>query len=203
MTLVYSTTSPFARKVLITAMELGLREQLALEIAHPLRNAEQVSDANPLGKVPCLLTDAGQMVVNSPVICQFLQRLAPDGPALHDPSYMDIDAVERIQALADGVMEAAVALVMETLRPEEQHSDLWVDRWISAIERTLTYIERYDVSKLRIVLSSNAEIALACALGYLDFRLPELDWRDFCPELDVWYSEVAQAESFVATTPVA
>ena len=202
MTLIYSTTSPFARKVLITAMELGLRDQITLEIAHPLRNAEQVSEANPLGKVPCLLTDAGQMVVNSPVICQFLQRMAHAGPELHDPSYMDIDTVERVQALADGLMDAAVALVMESLRPEEQRSDLWQERWYGALNRTLAFIERYEVSRLRTAFGSMAEISLACALDYLDFRHPDYDWRESAPELELWLSEISGAESFAATVPV-
>ena len=203
MTLVYSTTSPFARKVLITAMELGLREQITLEIAHPLRNADVVSAANPLGKVPCLMTDAGQMVVNSPVICQILQRLSSGAPDLQDPSYMDIDTVERIQALADGLMEAAVALVMERLRPEEQRSDLWQDRWYSALDRTLTHIERYEVSRLRTAFGSVAEISLACALGYLDFRHPEFDWREDSPELELWFAEISRIPSFAETVPEA
>ena len=199
MTLIYSTTSPFARKVLITAMELGLRDQITLEIAHPLRNAEQVSDANPLGKVPCLLTDAGQMVVNSPVICQFLQRMAPAGPELHDPSYMDIDTVEREQALADGLIDLTIGRRIEMQRDADKQWDFWSERWERGIRRTLDalYADRGQYER-SVDLGA---LSVAIALYYLDLRYPELDWRGQYPELGEFAARWDQRASFEQTRP--
>lgn len=201
MTLVYSTTSPFARKVLVMATELGLREQIRLEIAHPLRNAGVVSAANPLGKVPCLLPETGPMVVNSPAICRYLQRQAQSRVDLLSSAALSITDVERIEALADGVMDAAVALVMESLRPQEQQSPLWQERWNSAIARTLQHITSHELSALSRTTETLAEIALACALGYLNFRLPQLAWAEAHPALKEWFETVSRVPSLSDTAP--
>lgn len=202
MTLVYSKTSPFARKVLVTAMELGLADQITIEVAHPLRNAEQVSAANPLGKVPCLIMADGELVLDSPVICQRLVRMADNGGALLAPASCKLSDVERLHALGDGVMDAAVALVMERLRPLEQQSPLWKERWLQAITRSLAFVESREMPLLEDAPLTLGHIALACALGYLDFRLPELGWRDQCPALAGWFAGVSRRPSLEQTVPL-
>jgi glutathione S-transferase len=201
MKLIYSTTSPFARKVWVAAIKLGLRDQITLEVANPLRNADVVSAANPLGKVPALLINDDQVVINSPVICQFLQRRAKNNVDLHQPSYMALDATERVHTLADGIAEAAFMTVMEKQRPVEHQSKLWLGRWSQAIKRALTMIESGDIELLKNTPESIAEIALASALGYIDFRLPENDWREENPAIAEWYQEVIRDSELQETTP--
>lgn len=202
MILVYSKTSPFARKVLVTAMELGIAGQIRIEVAHPLRNAEQVSAANPLGKVPCLIMADGELVLDSPVICQRLVRMADNGGVLLASASCKLSDVERLHALGDGVMDAAVALVMERLRPPEQQSPLWKERWLQAIARSLAFVEGREMPLLEDGPLTLGHIALACALGYLDFRLPELGWRDQCPALARWFADVSRRPSLEQTVPL-
>ncbi|WP_369985318.1 glutathione S-transferase N-terminal domain-containing protein [Thalassolituus sp.] len=201
MKLIYSTTSPFARKVWVAAIKLGLRDQITLEVANPLRNADVVSAANPLGKVPALRINDDQVVINSPVICQFLQRRAKNNVDLHQPSYMALDTTERVHTLADGIAEAAFMTVMEKQRPAEHQSKLWLGRWSQAIKRALTMIESGDIELLKNTPESIAEIALASALGYIDFRLPENDWREENPAIAQWYQEVIRDSELQETAP--
>ena len=201
MKLIYSTTSPFARKVWVAAIKLGLRDQIALEVANPLRNADVVSAANPLGKVPALLVNDVQVVINSPVICQFLQRRANNDVDLHQPPYMDLDTTERVHTLADGIAEAAFMTVMEKQRPVEHQSELWLGRWSQAIARSLKMIESGDIKLLKNTPESIAEIALASALGYIDFRLPDNGWRDDNPAIAAWYQEIMRDPELQETAP--
>ena len=201
MKLIYSTTSPFARKVWVAAIKLGLRDQITLEVANPLRNADVVSAANPLGKVPALLVNDDQVVINSPVICQFLQRRAKNNVDLHQPSYMDLDTTERLHTLADGIAEAAFMTVMEKQRPIEHQSELWLGRWNQAIARSLKMIESGDIKLLKNTPESIAEIALASALGYIDFRLPDNGWRNENPAIAAWYQEIMRDTELQETAP--
>jgi len=201
MKLYYSKTSPFARKVLVTAIELGMDNQITLEVAHPLRNADVVSKANPLGKVPCLIMADGELVVDSPVICQRLVRMAPSKQNLLSSAASTIDDVERIHALADGIMEAAVALVMESLRPAEQQSPMWKERWQHAVAKSIAYIESHESERLQDTTLTLGHIALACALGYLDFRLPAMAWREGSKRLAEWYETISTRPSLAQTIP--
>lgn len=201
MKLIYSTTSPFARKVWVAAIKLGLRDQMTLEVANPLRNADLVSAANPLGKVPALLANDDQVVINSPVMCQFLQRRANNDVDLHQPSYMDLDTTERVHMLADGIAEAAFMTVMEKQRPAEHQSELWLGRWSQAIKRALKMIESGDIKLLKNTPESIAEIALASALGYIDFRLSDNGWREENPVIAAWYQEIMQDPELRETIP--
>lgn len=201
MKLISSTTSPFARKVWVAAIKLGLRDQMTLEVANPLRNADLVSAANPLGKVPALLANDDQVVINSPVICQFLQCRANNDVDLHQPSYMDLDTTERVHTLADGIAEAAFMTVMEKQRPAEHQSELWLGRWNQAIKRALKMIESGDIKLLKNTPESIAEIALASALGYIDFRLSDNGWREENPVIAAWYQEIMQDPDLRETIP--
>ena len=204
MKLFYSVTSPFARKVLICAKEHGLDSQLELKVLHPIQNAEEVAGVSPLGKVPALQVDGRRLVVDSPVICEYLDKLAVQNgsDSLAGPAERADDEA-LIHALADGIMDAAYLYVMESLRPEEQQSDFWKSRWQGAVVRTLDYLESEMVSGGMPSSLTLAGIALGCALGYLDFRLDHLDWREGRRALAEWYAATSLRDSFRETVPVA
>lgn len=206
MKLFYSPTSPFARKVLVCATEHKLLNQFELIQLHPLQDAEEVAAVTPLGKVPALQTDAGRLIVDSPLICEYLDRLAvSDGGQSLIPSPTDnselADDDARVHALADGLMDAAYLYVMESNRQTDQQSSLWKDRWIGAIRRTLKFL---DIEYMRKGLPSNLTmggIALGCALGYLDLRLADMNWRDNHPALADFYVPLSERDSFIDSAP--
>ncbi len=206
MKLFYSATSPFARKVLVCATEHGLSDRLELIQAHPIQNADQVVAVTPLGKVPALQTESGRLIVDSPLICEHLDRRAVAAgsqsliPSLLDnPDQADNDA--QLHALADGIMDAAYLYVMESNRPPEQQSPMWQQRWTTAIRRTLAFVEdRFRTDGLPPGLTLGG-IALGCALGYLDFRLADLGWRDSHPALADFYGLLSARTSFLESAP--
>jgi glutathione S-transferase len=191
--------------VLVTAIELGLDSQITLEVTNALRNADIVRKANPLGKIPCLIMADDELVVDSPVICQRLNRMAQVEDAgkrdLTMSAASSIDDVERIHALADGIMDAAVALVMESLRPAEQQSPMWQERWRQAVMKSIAYIETHEMQRLQDATLTFGHIALACALGYLEFRLPAMVWRTSNSQLANWYQAISIRPSLQQTMP--
>ena len=196
MKLIYSFTSPYARKVRILLIEKGLDATVEHVVASPLAEPETVIAANPLGKIPVLLTDSGA-IYDSPVICEYLDCLA--GEPLLPVSGGSRWSVLRVQALADGIMDAAFSIVMEQLRPEPERSSAWRDRWRAVILRATADANR-DFPKLpdRFDLG---QIAMAAALGYLAFRLPDIDWQTDAPLLATWWDETRQRASVLATRP--
>ena len=196
MKLIHSLTSPYARKVRILALEKGIDAMIEHVIASPLAEPEKVIPANPLGKIPVLLTDAGALY-DSPVICEYLDGLA--GEPLLPVNGASRWAILRIQALADGIMDAAFSIVMEQLRPESERSSAWRQRWLSAILRATGDADR-DFSRLADRFDLG-QIAMAAALGYLDFRLPDIDWQTDSPSLATWWEEASQRASVLATRP--
>ena len=196
MKLIYSLTSPYARKVRILLIEKGIDAMIEHVIASPLAEPEKVIPANPLGKIPVLLTDAGALY-DSPVICEYLDRLA--GEPLLPASGTNRWAILRVQALADGIMDAAFAIVMERLRPAPERSSQWSERWHAAILRATIDADR-DFPKLTDRFDLG-QIAMAAALGYLGFRLPDIDWQADAPSLAMWWDETGQRASVLATRP--
>ena len=196
MKLIYSLTSPYARKVRILLLEKGIDATVEHVVASPLAEPEKVIPANPLGKIPVLLTNAGALY-DSPVICEYLDGL--EGQPLLPVSGADRWAVLRVQALADGIMDAAFSLVMEQLRPETERSGAWRERWRSAILRATVDAHR-DFPRLEDRFDLG-QIAMAAALGYLAFRLPDIDWQTDVPSLAMWWDEASQRASVLATRP--
>ncbi|TVP52542.1 MAG: glutathione S-transferase [Halomonadaceae bacterium] len=203
MRLFYSKTSPYARKVLICAQVLELNGDITLETVHPLNDSARLSCTNPLGKVPALVTREGRLIVDSPVICQYLDQLAVDrGQAsLQGVQSPAREAVAVLQALADGIMDAAYLYVMESNRPNEQQSQFWKARWLAAIDQTLDYLESYPTEELSPQPINLGAIALGCALGYLDFRFPTLKWREHREHLSQWADTLLQHPAFRETAP--
>jgi glutathione S-transferase len=198
MKLYYSATSPYARKVRVLIIEQGLQDAVSLERADPMAENAATRIGNPLSKIPALELEDGTHLFDSPVICEYLDHEAA-GEALLPKDGEHRWAVLTAQALGDGILDAALSLVMESRRPETERSAFWQDRWTAAIHRGVDEIAG-DVASDRKAFDLG-RITYACALGYLDFRLPDLDWRGPHPNLVTWYDEISGRESFVLTTP--
>jgi len=201
MKLYSNPASPFSRKVRIVIRELDL-VRLVEEINVNPTASEELRRINPLGKIPVLVLNDGTTIVDSPVICEYLNDLG-DG-ALFPPlePRREISARWRaltLQALGDGICDAAVARVYEGRRPPELQSEAVVHKQVAAVARSLDVLERARFERAHTI----GEIAVACALGYLDFRLPELEWRQARPNLRDWYEEFAQYPSMKDTAPPA
>ncbi|MFT5395555.1 MAG: glutathione S-transferase [Gammaproteobacteria bacterium] len=198
MKLFFSPTSPYVRKVRIAAIELGLEDQIELILTNPWENPPELADANPLGKVPALMTAANEILFDSPVICEYLDSLNSEVALFPASGEARWNAL-RLQAVADGILDAAVMIRLDSLRPEaEQYSDMR-SRQINVIRRALISLCS-EMTRL-IGPVTIGQIAVACALGYLDFRLPEEDWHKQHPKLDCWYASWMERESMQVTIP--
>ena len=197
MKLFMAVTSPYVRKVRMTAMEKGLSDRIEEVAADPYADPAGLQAANPLGKVPALLTDDGVALFDSRVICAYLDSLV-EAPALL-PSGSARWRAEAAMALTDGMLDAALGMVMETRRPEDERSSTWPGRWAAAILRGADVVEA-DMSPYDGPVSL-PQIGLGAALGYLDFRLPDIGWRDGRPGIADWYAAFAERPAMVATAP--
>lgn len=198
MKLFYSVNSPYARKVRVLALEKGLIGQLQQIAVNALENPPELLLVNPLAKVPALVTDDGLCLCDSPIICEYLDGLSAAPRFFPQAGQGRWEALSRM-ALADGIMDAAVALVVEGRKPEPQRSPEWKTRYENAIWRTLEVFGKktpaYD--NFRDI----GEINLAVALGYLNFRHPYMEWGRKHPELLQWYAQVVQRTSMASTMP--
>ena len=197
MKLYFANTSPYARKTRIALRELGLLDRVEEIFQNPFEESPQLAAANPLRKVPCLVTDDGAALFDSPVICAYLASLAPSIGLIPDGDRRW--QVLTGEALADGILDAAFALVMERRRPEGERSATWMTRWQDAIGRAVAAAEAMPAPFEGP--ASVAQIALGAALGYLDFRLHDLNWREAAPGLELWYSDFAERPAMLATRP--
>ena len=203
MKLIGTLTSPFVRKTRIVMAEKKLDFQFVLdEIGAP---ASQLTQCNPLGKVPCLVTEGGGMVFDSSVIVEYLDALSPVGKLIPGAGRERAE-VKTWEALADGLSDAAVLIRMETHWPgrdEAQRSPAWIAHQQRKIEGALAALNQGlgDRPWFHGKQLSPADIAAGCALGYLDLRLPELDWRPQYPGLHRLDDKLAQRPSFAETRP--
>ncbi|MEG3641318.1 glutathione S-transferase N-terminal domain-containing protein [Magnetococcus sp. PR-3] len=195
MRLIYSPTSPYARKVRMVALEK--RIPLDLQSANPMADNSTITPLNPLGKVPTLIIDTTHQLYDSPVICAYLDdlnrtpQLIPQGDARWQ--------VLCQEALTDGMLDAALSMVTELKRPLEEQSLSWLKHWQAAILRSAQHVES-DLNAYTGPLTLG-QLALGATLGYLDFRLPQLEWRQGCTQLADWYTEFAQRPSMQDTQP--
>jgi glutathione S-transferase len=202
MKLLGSETSPYARKVRLVLLEKKLPHTWV--VAPPREPGSPVTQHNPLGRIPTLLLEDGTAVFDSPVICEYLDTLN-DGPILiprADP--LARMRVRRWEALADGIMDSAVVVRLESLRPADRQDPPTLALHGNAITWALTHAER--VLGTRTWCEGEAltlaDLALACALLYLDLRQPERDWRGHHPGLAAWAAPILQRPSVrVATSP--
>jgi glutathione S-transferase len=194
--------SPFGRKVKVLAHETGLFERLEIHDVQTTAvgpDPRLVAD-NPLGKIPCLVLEDGTGLFDSRVICEYLDTLHATPrrmfPAVGEPRW----AALRLQALADGIMDAALLARYETfLRPELQRWPAWIDGQLDKVTRGLDRLE-LEADQLTDAADIGG-IAVGCALGYLDFRFPDLCWREGRPRLAAWFDRFAARRSMQETRP--
>jgi glutathione S-transferase len=199
LTLRSSPASPFVRKVRIAASVLGLDRDIAIEPADTMNPSDTVRQQNPLGKIPALLLEDGTVLFDSRVILDYLDHRAGGGRIVPTDARARFSAL-RLQALADGLMDASVLLVYEgRWRPAERHERKWVDHQADKVARALAALE---ASPPALTAPPDVgQIALACALGYRDFRF-EGKWRADHPRLVDWLEGfAARVPAFAATKP--
>ena len=198
MKLYYSPTSPFVRKVNVFASEAGLAEKIEWVKTNPWQAEDILTAENPLSKIPTLITDDDEVIYDSRVICEYLDT-QHNGNKFHPENSDERWQVLRLQALADGILEAGIARFLEKKRSVEQQSIDWDNTQRDAIKRGLDYLES-TVSVWGNHLDIGV-ITIACTLGWLDFRIPNEDWREKCPQLKTWFTEFSKRESMLTTMP--
>ena len=203
MKLIGSTTSPYVRKVRIVMAEKKLEYNLVLEDVWS--DTTQINQSNPLGKVPCLVMEGGEALFDSRVIVEYLDTLSPVGKLI-PASGRERAEVKTWEALADGVNDAALLARMEAVwnkRSDAQRSQPWIDRQLSKIKVSLKAMseglgDKPFCSGNHMSLS---DIAVGCALGYLDFRFPHINWRADHDNLARLLDKLSQRQSFIETLP--
>lgn len=203
MKLIGATTSPYDRKVRIVLAEKKLDYQYVKE--NPWVPETTVGASNPLGKVPCLVLEGGEALFDSRVIVEYLDTLSPVGKLI-PPNGRERAEVKTWEALADGVLDAALAARLETTwagRMAEQRSQAWIDRQLDKITSGLNAMsqglgEKPYCGNIHMNL---ADIAVGSALGYLDFRFPQIDWRAKHPNLAKLFEKLSLRQSFIDTVP--
>lgn len=198
MQLYYAAASPFARKARVLIREKGILARVEEISVNPLADPKELLAANSLGKIPALVLADGYALFDSPVICEYLDTIS-GAPRLLPKEGERRWQVLRLQALADGMMDAAVAMVYEMRRPEAQRSAHWQQRRSESILRAAASLEADHALLAQPVHLGS--IALGCALGYLDFRLPDLDWRRGHPQLAATCEQLSLLPGMQATPP--
>ncbi len=196
MKLYYSATSPYVRKVMACAIARGLEGRISLHNSNPHASPADLLADNPTSKVPCLVADDGISLYDSPVICEFLDSLG-DAPPLFPAAGAARWRALKFQAMGDGILDAAVPCRGELGRPKEDARDAAILRYKAAMSRTVDALEA-DVPHRHVDIGS---IAVACALGYLDFRYGADRWRDGHPKLSAWYEAFLQNPCISRTVP--
>jgi len=201
MRLHHSSRSPYARKVVVLAHEAGITAQIELVAASasPVALNDGLISDNPLGKIPCLVTQGGEALYDSRVICEYLDSLHAGHKLFPHEGPARWVALRR-QALADGICDASLLARYETfLRPKDRQWDDWLSGQTQKVHRALDALER-EVQSFA-VLPDIGQIAAAVALGYRNFRFAEDDWRTPRPKLAAWYEAFARRPSMQATRP--
>ena len=203
MKLIGSLTSPYVRKVRIVMAEKKLDYEFVSEDVWSA--ATTIAESNPLGKVPCLVMEGAEALFDSRVIVEYLDALSPVGKLI--PSVgRERAGVKTWEALADGVLDAAILARLEatwTGRSAEQRSSAWIDRQLGKVHAAVQAMsvglgEQAFCSGVHLSLS---DISVGVALGYLDFRFPEIDWRNPHPNLHKLFDKLMQRPSFADTLP--
>ena len=201
MKLIGSLASPFVRKVRVVLAEKKLDYDYELE--NVWAPDTRINESNPLGKVPCLMMDDGSPMYDSRVIVEYLDTLTPVCKLL-PPNSRDRANVKVWEALADGVLDAAVLVRLEKiLRPPEQQSQDWIDRQMVKVGAGLAVMSK-DLGEQNFCMGTHytlADVAVGCTLGWLAFRFPEIDWRGDYPNLARLFDKVSERASFRDTVP--
>jgi glutathione S-transferase len=200
MKLIGTTTSPFVRKVRIVAAEK--RVELTFDQDNPWKAETAVPSANPLGKVPVLILEDGSALFDSRVIVEFLDHASPIS-RLIPADHRERIEVRRWEALADGVLEAGIAVRLEGQRPAHLRSEDWVARQRKTVARGIDAMNAALENRTWCAGNgySLADIAVGCCMGWLDFRFPDLGWRDDHPHLERLLGKLGERPSFADSLP--
>ena len=203
MKLIGATTSPYVRKVRIVMAEKKLDYQFVQE--NVWADDTHISASNPLGKVPCLVMEGGEAVFDSRVIVEYLDTLSPVGKLIPSQGRERAE-VKTWEALADGVMDAGILARLEATwvhRKDSERSQAWIDRQLLKVNDGLKSMSQGlgDKPYCSGIHLSLSDIAVGCALGWLEFRFPEIDWRAEHPNLARLMDKLAQRPSFSDTVP--
>ena len=203
MKLIGSTTSPYVRKVRIVMAEKKLDYQFVNEDVWSADT--QIAASNPLGKVPCLVMEGGEALFDSRVIVEYVDTLSPVGKLIPDRGRERAE-VKTWEALSDGLLDAAILARLEATWPgrkEGERSQAWIDRQLKKIDDSLAAMDRALAERSNCVgiQISLADIVVGVAVGYLDFRFANIDWRGRHPNLAALYERLSQRQSFKDTLP--
>jgi glutathione S-transferase len=200
MKLFSSNASPYARKVRVVIAEKNLGSLVEEVVVDVYTDPAELLAANPLGKVPALVTDEGMSLFDSPVICAYLDAHPQgQGPRLKPHSGPEHWAVLRGEAFSDGITDLAFGLTHEKRKPAGENSPTQAKRWRGQLTRALDTAPAM-LQSLPSTLTL-AHLGLACALGYLDLRHDELGWRNGRDDLAAWYATMAKRPSLISTEP--
>jgi glutathione S-transferase len=202
MKLIGALTSPYVRKVRIVMAEKKLDFQLVLE---DVWGSEAILKSNPLGKVPCLVMEGGEAIFDSRVIVEYLDTLSPVGKLIPASGRERVE-VRTWEALADGVLDASILARLEANWPGRkagERSQAWIERQMSRVHAALAAMSQGLAEKPWCAGNhfTLADVAVGCALGYLDFRFPQIDWRSPYPNLAKIGEKLAARPSFAETLP--
>jgi glutathione S-transferase len=198
MKITASGASPYVRKVMACAIARGIDQQLekwTIATTDPV-----LSNSNPLGKVPTLINDEGVALFDSPVICEFLDSIG-SAPGLFPAAGPARWAALRLQAIGDGILDASQPRRREIALPQDEGRVGYIDLQRGKVTRAVDTLEK-EAASLG-ALKTVGDIAVACALGYLDFRFANEPWRPGHPKLEAWYASVVTLPPMAKTAPVA
>ncbi|MEK0416584.1 MAG: hypothetical protein RI949_590 [Pseudomonadota bacterium] len=204
MKLIGAVTSPYVRKVRIVMAEKKLEFELVLA---DVWNSDEILQSNPLGKIPCLVMEGGEAVFDSRVIVEYLDTLSPVGKLIPTAGRERAE-VRTWEALADGILDAAILARLEATwagRTAAQRSQAWIDRQLSRVDAALAAMASGLGDKPWCVGNhmTLADISVGCAVGYLSFRFPQIDWRGRHPNLARLFDKLATRPSFIESAPPA
>lgn len=202
MQLRYSPTSPYVRKVSITAIEAGLADRIERIGTDPWSAETDLVQSNPIGKVPCLITDDGMAIYDSPVICEYLDSLNTGTKLIPESGNARFKALT-LAAAGDGMLDAGVLMLIETVRrPAELKWDWWAERQQNVIFRCMDVADAAadDMAGAEGPITI-AEAAIGAGLGWIDLRFPDMGWRDDRPALADWFNKISDRPSFEQTVP--
>ena len=203
MKLIGSTSSPYVRKVRVVLAEKKLDCDFVREDVWA--DQTTISDANPLGKVPCLIMEGAEALFDSRVIVEYLDTLSPVGKLIPVQG-RDRAEIKTWEALADGVLDASILARLEATwsgRGDAQRSQAWIDRQMGKVHSALKAMSQGlgDKPFCAGIHLTLADISVGCALGYLDFRFPEINWRADHPNLLKLHDKLMLRSSFIDTRP--
>ncbi len=198
MRIIGTSTSPYTRRVRVVALEKGIAHEFVA--LGPMIDSASVQAANPLGKIPVLERDDGSCLIDSPLITEYLDSLT-ESPRVLPGNPAQRAAARQFEAIADGVLDAAILVRMESLRPEPLRSQEWISWQEGKVQRGLAHLDAVLKGRHRCVGDelTVADIAVACCVAYLEFRFADGDWRRRYPHAGKLLTDLAGRPAFVAT----